>query len=74
MTSFKAKRIILKMLSLVSIIRGYNILVLIIAQYLASIFIFSPEKSLQYVLFDLHLHLFLLRVWHPTRIDQVLTS
>jgi 4-hydroxybenzoate polyprenyltransferase len=60
MTSFKAKRIILKMLSLVSIIRGYNILVLIIAQYLASIFIFSPEKSLQYVLFDLHLHFIIL--------------
>ena len=60
MTSFKAKRIILKMLSLVSVIRGYNILVLIIAQYLASIFIFSPEKSLKYVLFDLHLHFIVL--------------
>lgn len=60
MTSFKVKRIILKILSLVSVIRGYNILVLIIAQYLASIFIFSPEKSLKYVLFDFHLHFIIL--------------
>lgn len=60
MTSFKAKRIILKMLSLLSVIRGYNILVLIIAQYLASIFIFSFEKSLKYVLFDLHLNFIVL--------------
>lgn len=55
MTSFKVKRIIYKILSLLSVIRGYNILVLILAQYLAAIFIFSPEKSLQNVLFDLHL-------------------
>jgi 4-hydroxybenzoate polyprenyltransferase len=60
MTSFKTKRIILKFLSLLSVIRGYNILILIIAQYLVSIFIFSPEKSLPYVLFDLHLHFIIL--------------
>lgn len=44
-----------KILSLLSVIRGYNILILIIAQYLASIFIFSPDKSLRYIVFDLHL-------------------
>ena len=33
-----------KMLSLFSVVRGYNILLIVIAQYLASIFIFSPEK------------------------------
>lgn len=60
MTSFKSKRIILKFLSLISVIRGYNILILIIAQYLASIFIFSPEKSLRNILFDLHLHFIVL--------------
>ncbi len=60
MTSFKAKRIILKFLSLVAVIRGYNILILIIAQYLASIFIFSPEKSLPHILFDAHLHFIVL--------------
>jgi 4-hydroxybenzoate polyprenyltransferase len=55
MFSFKVKRIIFKIVSLLSVIRGYNILVLILAQYLAAIFIFSPQKSLQYVVFDLDL-------------------
>jgi 4-hydroxybenzoate polyprenyltransferase len=55
MTSFKAKRILYKIVSLLSVIRGYNILVLIIAQYLAAIFIFSSEKSLPQVIFDWHL-------------------
>jgi len=51
----KAKNIIFKFLSLFSAVRGYNILVLISAQYLAAIFIFSPTKSLKDVVFDLHL-------------------
>jgi len=51
----KAKNIIFKFLSLFSVVRGYNILVLISAQYLAAIFIFSPTKSLKEVVFDLHL-------------------
>jgi 4-hydroxybenzoate polyprenyltransferase len=41
-----------KLLSLFSVVRGYNIMTLAIAQYLASIFIFSPEKSLRHVLLD----------------------
>jgi 4-hydroxybenzoate polyprenyltransferase len=55
MISFKVKRIIFKIFSLLSVIRGYNIFVLIAAQYLASIFIFSPKKSLRSVIFDLNL-------------------
>ena len=55
MNSFKVKRIILKFFSLLSVIRGYNILVLVLAQYLAAIFIFSPQKVLRNVIFDLHL-------------------
>ncbi|MEE9407126.1 MAG: geranylgeranylglycerol-phosphate geranylgeranyltransferase [Polaribacter sp.] len=55
MTSFRVKRIIYKILSLLSVIRGYNILVLVAAQYLASIFIFSKGKSIREVIFDLHL-------------------
>ena len=51
----KAKQLLLKFLSLFSAVRGYNILVLIAAQYLAAIFIFSPTKSLTKVLFDIHL-------------------
>jgi len=41
-----------KFFSLLSVVRGYNILIVTIAQYLASIFIFSPEKKLREVLFD----------------------
>lgn len=44
-----------KLLSLLSVVRGYNILVLVFAQYLASIFIFSPNKSVRNVVLDLHL-------------------
>ena len=51
----RAKRITFKFFSLFSAVRGYNILVLICAQYLAAIFIFSPTKSLKEVLFDLNL-------------------
>ena len=54
MISFNVKRIIYKFLSLLSVIRGYNILVLVAAQYLASIFVFSTEKSIQNVIFDWH--------------------
>lgn len=55
MPSFKLKRILFKFLSLISVIRGYNILVLIAAQYLAAIFIFSPKKLLRETVLDLHL-------------------
>lgn len=44
-----------KIFSLLSVVRGYNILVLILAQYLASIYIFSPQKSVRHVVLDLHL-------------------
>ena len=44
-----------KIFSLFSVVRGYNILVLVIAQYLASIFIFSPQKSIRHVVLDWHL-------------------
>lgn len=50
------KTFLKKAFSLISVVRGYNILVLIFAQYLASIFIFSPEKSITHVIFDLHLN------------------
>ena len=50
----------IKLLSLFSVVRGYNILLIVIAQYLASIFIFSPEKSLRHVLLDLDLYFIVL--------------
>ena len=50
----------IKVLSLFSIVRGYNILLIVIGQYLASIFIFSPEKSLRNVLLDVDLYFIIL--------------
>ena len=38
-----------------SVVRGYNILIIVIAQYLASIFIFAHHLPLHRVLFDLNL-------------------
>lgn len=55
MNLLKAKTFLLKIFSLLSVVRGYNILVLIIAQYLVSIYIFSPENSFKNVVFDVHL-------------------
>ncbi|AOW20445.1 geranylgeranylglycerol-phosphate geranylgeranyltransferase [Urechidicola croceus] len=49
------KQYILKVFSLFSVVRGYNIITLAIAQYLASIFIFSPQHSLKKVLLDSNL-------------------
>jgi len=53
--STKQHSIFFKFFSLLSVVRGYNILMVIIAQYLASIFIFSPTKKLKDVIFDLDL-------------------
>lgn len=52
MLSRRQKHILLKSFSLVSIVRGYNILVIILAQYLTSIYILSPGLPLKKVLFD----------------------
>lgn len=55
MLSRRQKHILLKFFSLFSVVRGYNILVIVIAQYLASIYIFAPEKTIKSVLFDINL-------------------
>lgn len=55
MDSAKNVSVFHKVFSLLSVIRGYNILVLVVAQYLASIFIFSPEKDVKSVVLDWHL-------------------
>ena len=43
------------MFSLFSVVRGYNILIIILAQYLASIFIMAPGKSLKEIVLDVSL-------------------
>ncbi len=49
-----------KFLSMFSVVRGYNIIIIVLAQYLATIFIFSPEKSLKEILFNLDLYFIVL--------------
>ena len=55
MSTLKPNTLVKKIFSLFSVVRGYNILILIAAQYLAAIFIFSEKRSLKPVLYDLHL-------------------
>lgn len=55
------KNIFFKLVSLFSVVRGYNILVIVVAQYLASVFIMAPEElSLRDVLLDINLFLIIL--------------
>ncbi|MAU17435.1 MAG: ubiquinone biosynthesis protein UbiA [Muricauda sp.] len=57
MLSRKNKLLLFKLLSLFSVVRGYNILVITLAQYLASIYILSPNTPLREVVLDLNLFL-----------------
>ncbi|MGB5646863.1 geranylgeranylglycerol-phosphate geranylgeranyltransferase [Muriicola sp.] len=60
MLSRKNKLLLLKLLSLFSIVRGYNVLMIVIAQYLASIYILAPNLPLWKVVFDLSLFVIVL--------------
>lgn len=60
MLSRKEKHIILKFFSMFSVVRGYNILVIVIAQYLASIYILAHNKPLRHVVLDLNLFMLVL--------------
>ncbi|MAX71297.1 MAG: ubiquinone biosynthesis protein UbiA [Flavobacteriaceae bacterium] len=55
MLSRRQKHIVLKFFSLFSVVRGYNILVVVLAQYLASVYIFAHDKPVKSVLLDLNL-------------------
>lgn len=55
MLSRKQKHVLLKFFSMFSVVRGYNILIIVIAQYLSSIYILAHNKSLGEVIFDLNL-------------------
>ncbi|MDT0650098.1 geranylgeranylglycerol-phosphate geranylgeranyltransferase [Autumnicola edwardsiae] len=52
MAALMNKRFLLKLLSLFSVVRGYNILIIVIAQYLTSAFILAPALPLRAVFFD----------------------
>ena len=55
MLSRKSKLLILKIVSLFSVVRGYNIPIIILAQYLSAIFILAPEKRALSILLDFNL-------------------
>lgn len=55
MLSRRQKHLLLKFFSMFSVVRGYNILIIVIAQYLAAVYILAHDKPLKEVLFDLNL-------------------
>ncbi len=57
MLSRKNKLLVMKIISLFSVVRGYNIPVIILAQYLSAIFILAPEQRALSILLDFDLFL-----------------
>lgn len=52
MSNRKNKQVLLKILSLFSAVRGYNIWIIALAQYLSAIFILAPERRALSILLD----------------------
>lgn len=57
MLNRRNKLLLFKLLSLFSVVRGYNILMITLAQYLASIYILAPNRPLRSVVLDINLFL-----------------
>lgn len=55
MLNRRQKHILLKFFSLFSVVRGYNILVIVIAQYLTSVYILAHNRLLRDVVLDVNL-------------------
>ena len=55
MLSRKNKITVMKFISLFSVVRGYNIPIIVLAQYLSAIFILAPEKRALSILLDFNL-------------------
>lgn len=55
MINRRQKLILLKFFSMFSVVRGYNILIIVIAQYLTSIYILAYNRPLREVVFDVNL-------------------
>jgi 4-hydroxybenzoate polyprenyltransferase len=55
MLSRKSKLLIMKIFSLFSVVRGYNIPIIVLAQYFSAIFILAPEKRAMSVILDYNL-------------------
>ena len=46
------KQLILKLFSMFVVVRGFNLAIIVVAQYITAIFIMSPNQSLLEVLLD----------------------
>ncbi|MDC6365522.1 MULTISPECIES: geranylgeranylglycerol-phosphate geranylgeranyltransferase [Flavobacteriaceae] len=57
MLSRRNRLLLFKLLSLFSVVRGYNILIITLAQYLTSIYILAPHLRLREVILDINLFL-----------------
>lgn len=57
MLSRQHKLVVMKIVSLFSVVRGYNIPIIVLAQYLSAIFILAPEKRALDILLDFYLFL-----------------
>ena len=60
MLSRQHKIIVMKFISLFSVVRGYNIPIIILAQYLSAIFILAPKKRALSILLDFDLFIIVL--------------
>jgi 4-hydroxybenzoate polyprenyltransferase len=60
MLSRQNKLLLIKIVSLFSVVRGYNIPVIALAQYLSAIFILSPDKRALSVILDFNLFILVL--------------
>lgn len=56
----QTKLTMMKIISMFSVVRGYNIPVVVLAQYLSAIFIFAPDKRALHVLLDANLFVIIL--------------
>lgn len=60
MLSRQNKLFVLKMISLFSVVRGYNIPIIALAQYLSAIFVLAPEKRALSIILDFQLFIIVL--------------
>ena len=60
MLSRQHKLLVMKFISLFSVVRGYNIPIIILAQYLSAIFILAPKKRALSILLDFDLFIIVL--------------
>src|SRR5690554_1299082 len=60
MGNLSIRKLLIKTLALFTVIRGYNILMLVMAQYMASLFIFNEGKNHLQILLDIKLNFIIL--------------